>query len=151
MNGLGGIGQQVGSELIGVAKKAVEETAKVGVSIAKGTVESVTGGTTSSVTTPPGGQADTSGEGVGASDPNAAAKAQKKAAERRRIAELDAELIAFIKKRDQERAQKEQVQEEQKMEELQKKKSEKAQRDQDLIRSTQRQYGGTGEAAKKQY
>ncbi len=152
MADLGGVGKQVTGELIDVAKQAVKDTAKAGADIARGTTEVVVGGGAQATPTASqlGGQGG--GENVGPTDPLAALKAQNAARARQRLAEVQAELAAFRKRKVQEEEQKEQVEEEEKkMEDLQQKESDKKKREQDLIRSTQRQYGGTGEAAKKQF
>lgn len=150
MADLGGVGKQITGELVGVVKQAAKDTVKAGTDIAKGTAETVVGGAATPTQPPPsqgGGE-----EGIGATDPLAALKARNKERDRQALAALNGKIAEFRAKKKQEEEQKEQVEEEQsKMEELQKKESDKKKREQDLIRSTQRQYGGTGEAAKKQF
>ncbi len=153
MADLGGIGQQVTGELIGVAKKAVEETVKAGSSIAKGTAETVVGSGVAGAqptASQPGGQMGE--EVVGGNDSLAQMKARNKAKDKQALDRLTGELTAYRQKKKQEEEQKEAaIEEQKKMQDIEKKKSDKQKRDEDLIRSTQRQYGGTGEAAKKQF
>lgn len=150
MSDLGGVGQQIGGELGNIVKKAVAETVKAGGAIAKGTAETVTGSSAGATpaATQPGGQGGMEGNPGSGVDP---VRAQKEAAKQKRMAELRADIDRYRQEEAQKEQQNEQVQEEQKTQELQVKKSNQRKREADLIKSTQRQYGGTGESTKKQY
>ena len=152
MADLGGVGSQIAGELVGIAKQTITETAKAAGSVVSATAETLSSGVAAITPTQPPPSQGGGKEGVaGAADPLAQIKARNQAREKQQLDRVNGELATYLENKKRKDQQKEEVEEQEKMQDLQKKQSDKQKRADDLIRSTQRQYGGTGESAKKQF
>ena len=137
----GGVPGQVASELTSLVKD-----------VARGTVETLTGTTPSSVPVTSGESSGATPEGPASTDPWAVVKQQKAVAAKRRLSEVRGELQAYYEEEKKKKEKEEQVAEEQeKMEEVQIKESKKKQEEKQVLGRLSRQYGGTGEVGKSGY
>ncbi len=145
---MGGIGKQIGEGMKDVGKAVTVDVVKgvgqVAKGVVSGSVETLTGTSSSQSNQQQVGQQETPGGAP--SDPVAFEKwkAQKEQAARARLAQLQSQLEGVKQKKQQEKVQTIQVEEQEKVEEKQEVESERQKRKAELITAANRR-GGTGE------